>query len=67
MAGETKERILNTALALFSQRGYLGTSMRDIAQRLGITKGALYKHYAGKQEILDSIYNGSAVPQAGGN
>ena len=55
MAGDTKERILETALALFAQSGYLGTSMRDIAARLGITKGALYKHYAGKQEILDSI------------
>lgn len=55
MAGETKERILNTALALFSQRGYLGTSMSDIANELGMTKGALYKHYTSKQEILDRI------------
>ena len=55
MAGETKERILETALELFAQSGYLGTSMSDIAGELGITKGALYKHYAGKQEILDSI------------
>ncbi len=55
MAGDTKERILETALALFAQSGYLGTSMSDIAKELGITKGALYKHYVGKQEILDSI------------
>ena len=55
MAGDTKERILETALELFAQSGYLGTSMSDIAQRLGITKAALYKHYAGKQEILDRI------------
>ena len=55
MAGDTKQRILETALELFAQNGYLGTSMNDIANRLGITKGALYKHYAGKQEILDSI------------
>lgn len=55
MAGETKERILETALELFAQSGYLGTSMRDIAARLGITKAALYKHYAGKQKILDRI------------
>ena len=55
MAGDTKERILEVALELFAQSGYLGTSMSDIADRLGITKGALYKHYAGKQEILDSI------------
>lgn len=55
MGGEMKERILETALELFAQSGYLGTSMSDIAARLGITKAALYKHYAGKQEILDRI------------
>lgn len=55
MAGAMKERILETALELFAQRGYLGTSMSDIAQRLGITKAALYKHYASKQDILDRI------------
>ena len=55
MAGDTKERILETALELFAQNGYLGTSMNDIAKQLGFTKAALYKHYAGKQEILDQI------------
>lgn len=55
MAGETKERILEAALELFAQSGYSGTSMNDIAKQLGITKGALYKHYTGKQEILDRI------------
>ena len=55
MAGDTKERILETALELFAQRGYLGTSMSDIAKQLGITKAALYKHYTSKQEILDRI------------
>ena len=55
MAEGTKERILETALELFAQNGYLGTSMNDIAARLGVTKAALYKHYAGKQEILERI------------
>ena len=55
MAGDTKERILETALELFAQNGYLGTSMNDIAQQLGFTKAALYKHYTSKQEILDRI------------
>lgn len=55
MAEGTKERILRIALELFAQNGYLGTSMNDIAGRLGFTKAALYKHYAGKQEILDKI------------
>lgn len=51
----TKERILEEALKLFAQNGYLGTSMNDIAREIGVTKAALYKHYASKQEILDSI------------
>ena len=55
MAEGTKERILRTALELFAQNGYLGTSMNDIAGQLGFTKAALYKHYASKQEILDTI------------
>ena len=55
MANDTRERIIEIALELFSQRGYLGTSMSDIAKELGTTKAALYKHYTGKQEILDKI------------
>ena len=55
MAGNTRERILEVSLELFAQSGYLGTSMSDIAKQLGITKGALYKHYRSKQEILDRI------------
>lgn len=55
MAQDTKERILETALELFAKNGYLGTSMSDIAGQLGVTKAALYKHYASKQEILNQI------------
>ncbi len=55
MARDTKVRIVDIALELFAQNGYLGTSMSDIAKQLGITKGALYKHFASKQEILDQI------------
>ena len=55
MSGDTKERIMGTALELFAEKGYLGTSMNDIAKQLGFTKAALYKHYTSKQEILDRI------------
>ena len=51
----TKERILETALNLFAREGYAGVSMADIAGELGITKGALYRHYAGKRDIFESI------------
>jgi AcrR family transcriptional regulator len=53
--GDTKERILLTSLGLFAQRGYEGTSVSDIAEALGMTKGALYRHYESKRAILDAI------------
>lgn len=51
----TKEKILEEALKLFAEKGYMATSMNDIAKKLEVTKAALYKHYGSKQEILDSI------------
>lgn len=51
----TKEKILMTALHLFATDGYEAVSMSTIAGELGITKGALYKHYKNKRDIFDSI------------
>ena len=51
----TKELILEEALKQFSKKGYDGTSMSDIAAPLGISKAALYKHFASKQQIFDQI------------
>ena len=53
--GDTKERILQVALDLFAQKGYEGVSVSDIAGALGMTKGALYRHYENKQAIFDGI------------
>lgn len=61
MTGDTKRRIVGAALELFAEKGYTGTSMSDIAKRLGFTKAALYKHYAGKQEIFDAIVETTAA------
>ena len=47
MSKDTKERILESALELFAQNGYTGTSMSEIANKLGVTKAALYKHFIG--------------------
>ena len=52
---DTKENILQTALRLFARDGYEAASVSDIAGELGITKGALYKHYKNKQDIFNSI------------
>ena len=51
----TKEEILETALKLFAQNGYEATSVSDIAEKIGISKGALYKHYHNKRDIFESI------------
>lgn len=52
---DTKENILHTALRLFARDGYEAASVSDIAGELGMTKGALYKHYKSKQDIFDNI------------
>ena len=52
---DTKEKILHTALRLFARNGYEAASVSDIAGELGMTKGALYKHYKNKREIFNSI------------
>lgn len=52
---DTKERILHTALEHFAREGYAASSMRDIAAQLGITKGALYRHYPSKRAILEAV------------
>jgi AcrR family transcriptional regulator/SAM-dependent methyltransferase len=52
---DTKENILNVALDLFSREGYEAVSVSMIASALGVTKGALYKHFENKQEIFDCL------------
>ena len=51
----TKEKILETALTLFAENGFDGTSMEQIAQNVGIKAPSLYKHFKGKEDILNSL------------
>ena len=51
----TKERIIEEALSLFSTKGYEGTSLKNIAEAVGIKDSSLYKHYKSKKEIFDTI------------
>lgn len=51
----TKEKIIETALELFSQRGYDGVSVRDIARAVGIRESSLYNHFESKRAIFDGI------------
>ena len=48
----TERRIVDAATALFYERGYHATTMRDIARTVGIKAGSLYNHFEGKQDIL---------------
>src|SRR6516225_12065711 len=53
--GGTRERIQSIALELFAEQGYEKTSLREIAERLGVTKAALYYHFKSKEDIVHSF------------
>jgi AcrR family transcriptional regulator len=53
--GNTIDRILNHSMRLFLERGYHGTSIDDITQAAGLTKGALYWHFKSKEDLLKKI------------
>lgn len=52
---DTRERIQDVARELFVQQGVQRTSLQDIADRLGITKPALYYHFTSREELIRSI------------
>lgn len=52
---DTKQRILDEALTLFSEKGYANVFVGDIAERVGIKAPSLYKHYKSKRAIFDAI------------
>jgi len=54
-AADTRQRILDVSTELFREHGYSGTSIRDIALRLGMTKAALYYHFNCKDDVLDAL------------
>jgi len=51
----TRERIQAVALELFTEQGYDATSLREISERLGVTKAALYYHFRTKEDIIASL------------
>jgi AcrR family transcriptional regulator len=53
---DTRQRILDVALDLFTQQGYDGTSLREIAEQLSITKAAIYYYFESKEEILMALH-----------
>ena len=55
MAKNTKERILETALELFSKNGYTGTNIRELTASLGMVKSSMYKHFESKEDIWNTL------------
>ncbi|MBE8477730.1 MULTISPECIES: TetR/AcrR family transcriptional regulator [Streptomyces] len=60
--GNTRQRIQDVALELFAEQGYEKTSLREIAERLDVTKAALYYHFKTKEQILVSVYEDLTRP-----
>jgi AcrR family transcriptional regulator len=60
--GNTRQRIQDVALELFAEQGYEKTSLREIAERLDVTKAALYYHFKTKEEIIVSLFEDLTRP-----
>lgn len=54
-APNTKDKIFDHALQLFSEKGFDGVSIRDIARAVGIKESSIYNHYDGKRSIIDAV------------
>ncbi len=52
---QRKAQIISAATELFAEGGYAGTSLRDVAQKCGMTKAALYYHYPDKESLLKAV------------
>lgn len=52
----TRQALVDGAVALFTERGYAGTSLDEIARRARVTKGALYHHFNGKQAVFEAAF-----------
>ncbi len=51
----TRDRIVQSALRLFSRKGFRGTTIKDIAHEVGVTEGAIYRHFESKEELMEHI------------
>ena len=51
----TRQAILDAALALFAEKGYFGTSLRDVAQAVGVRESALYNYFSGKEALFEAL------------
>lgn len=59
-AAQTKESILESAVALFAQKGYAGTAMADLADQLGISKATIYHYFQNKEALFHALVDSLA-------
>jgi AcrR family transcriptional regulator len=52
----TRQAILDAALNLFAERGFFGTSIRDIAGAVGVSESAIYNYFPGKTELFEALF-----------
>ncbi|GAB2976782.1 TetR/AcrR family transcriptional regulator [Amycolatopsis acidiphila] len=52
----TRSALVDSAVELFTERGYAGTSLDEVAKRARVTKGALYHHFSGKQALFEAAF-----------
>ncbi len=57
MKENTKERVLEAAIKLISEKGYLGATTREIAQEAGVTELTLFRHFGSKEKLFEEILN----------
>src|SRR4051795_6117059 len=53
----TRDALVDSAVELFTKRGYAGTSLDEVAKRARVTKGALYHHFSGKQALFEAAFD----------
>jgi AcrR family transcriptional regulator len=60
-AEQTRQDLLNAALTIFSRKGFEATRLEDIAQLAGVTRGAIYHHFGGKDELFFALLDDAAA------
>jgi len=62
-AAKTREEVLTAAAEIFYENGVSGSSLEKIAQRAGVTRGAIYWHFKDKAEVLTALHSEIRLPQ----
>jgi AcrR family transcriptional regulator len=58
----TRQNLVAAGIEVFAEYGYSGATLEKVAQRAGVSRGAVYWHFKGKDELLDEVLNDSVLP-----